>query len=175
MAFLACSGAGLPAELWGGEGGVCWQCPGGHSAVGRCTSLSLSCPCQAWSESCTKLLFVRPWCLIAAAEVWMPLSHTGPVCHILSVYSQVLSRGTELMAGVVCSGCGPGCCSSALVMGAPGFQTGSLCFAKSLFQYNSSCALVGACVECPCVVRKLHVKVALTLGGGSEDSWISFG
>lgn len=139
---------------------------------GRCAGVSLSCPCWAWSESCEKRPFVG---LIAAAEVSMPLSHTGPLCHIISMYSQVLLQGTELMPGAFCYGCGPGCCSSALVMGAPGFQTGSLCIAKSLFQYNSTCALVGACVECPCVVRKLHVKIALTLGGCSEDSWISFG
>lgn len=189
---------------WGGGGGIhglpcvqrCWAACRAREAeaVGRrrrgvlrvpgwvrcCRDDALLCPYPARAGRGVNPvgnshLFVGPWCLIAAVEVSMPLSHTGPLCHIISVYSQVLSQGTEPMPGAFCYGCGPGCCSSALVMGAPGFLTGSLCFAKSLFQYNSSCALVGSCVECSCAVRKLRIKTALTLGGCSEDRWISFG
>lgn len=40
----------------------------------------------------------------------------------------------------------------------------SLCFAKSLFQYISSCAVVGACAECEYVGRPLHIKTALYTG-----------
>lgn len=37
----------------------------------------------------------------------------------------------------------------------------SLCSVKSLFQYISSCVVVGACAECQYVRRKLHIKTAL--------------
>lgn len=94
--------------------------------------------------------------MVAAAEVPMPLSHPGPVCHSISVCSQGLAQRAELMAGAVCLRVG-WAVSASPGYGAPGFQTGPLCSAKSLF------LLIPAVPWCPCGARELLVKVSLAL------------